>query len=489
MLAKTHNRCLNILWAGITSLLAFTAPNACAQDVLRPQTPGGPPFGMNGTPGKHGPALLPQDDDWTYLKQDKSTLRHIGLGKRGDLTVSFGAKAFIELESFRNENFGSNAGTNDFVDLRANLYAGVGYKDRFRIYSAVKYGNREGSDSFVSPVDDDLDLHIAFVEAAIGDVISDANKEDLLFRVGRMELHYGNGRMISMREGPALRNDFDGIVVRYRRNKTVIDTFAVYEVQNSPGQFDNSTITNEGLWGAYANHSLGGGLSLDSYYIGQRRVNATTNSGVADERRHSLGLRYSATPQDSGWSYDIEGTYQFGTASTHDKKLDISAISISGEVSYHFQGHAWSPVAIITFGYTSGDDNPLDERLTTFKVPQPSGLHFGDTNPLGPGNLAGFSAGIDFSPYDNLTVSPGLLAFWRANNSDGIYNPPGRLIRSAGGEGNFIGWEAGLGASYEINSEVTIGGEVAFFDTGAALITTPPDKTIFRFKTRIAYRF
>src|SRR6266542_2901134 len=85
------------------------------------------------------------------------------------------------------------------------------------------------------PIDEKkLDIEAAFVE--IG-----ASEGDrwVVLQAGRQELNYGSGRLVSVREGPNVRQSFDGAKLKIKFGAWRIDAFAARPDLDKPGFFDN----------------------------------------------------------------------------------------------------------------------------------------------------------------------------------------------------------------------------------------------------------
>ena len=479
-------------------------PTPLDPETLRPPTPGTPLWGIGGSPVRPGYALLPQDEDWSFLAAPSrrsdtyDPLRYVPLDADERWVLRLGAMAYAEYEYFDSPAW---TPTKDgYINTRLNLYAGLSIDDRFRVMGALKHGGRYEDTPPTSPAEaDDVDLHLAFAEVALGDLVGGDTK-DLLLRAGRMELHYGDGRLLSMRQGPNVRRDYDGFLARYRRGKLIADAFLVYDIEDGPDAFDNSRRDASQVWGVYASQGVRGGLNrngaVDAYYFGYDREAEPFVSGVFDETRHSVGIRYATHGRTEGrFNLDAEATYQWGDADSTlgpapaaAPSLDIEAWAVSGTVSYGLDG-SWNPVVALSAGYTSGDDDPLDGDLGTFRAVDPPGKYFGETNPLGPGNLTGATATVALTPLPKLSVTPGLYAFWRVEDADGIYTPGNTVLRGAQGGDNFLGWEANVIASYPLDDNWIVGGELAYFSVDDFLRANPPAEDITRFKIAIDYRF
>ena len=203
-----------------------------------------------------------------------------------------------------------------------------------------------------------------------------------------------------------------------------------------------------------------------------------------DETRHTIGARFwTGGPPTRGWNLDLEAAYQFGTAdgvltATGPAEADISAGFFAGVVSYGFGDLPWTPILGSRFGISSGDGDPTDDTLTTFRAPFPPGRYFGESNPLGPGNLAGIGPYLTLQPTERLSLTGRYQAFWRLAEEDGIYAPPQVPIRGAAGDDRFVGQEFSLIANYAFNDYVSLNVTGSLFDTGPFLSSNPPDENI-----------
>lgn len=465
-------------------------------DPLPPAAPGTPQPVLDPA-GRASPTTLAADTDHRFLLglprggDWPDRFKNIPLDPNGDVRLSLSALGYLEAEFFRDQNFGQIPGNDWFQNQRLNLYGDLSFGDRFRIFGALKHGGRNGARGFVPPVERDaLDLHQAFLELRFGDALG-LEVNDAFLRAGRQELHYGAGRMISIRQGPNLRQDFDGVMLRLRSEGIVADAFAVFDVSDRPGAFDNRTDASNGVWGLYATLPVAARHNLDLYYMGDRRTLSPFVQGSFAETRHSLGARWwLPRSPGGGWSGDIEATYQFGTGTqTGGGQADIAAWSVSGQASYGWPQALWSPVATMTLGLSSGDGSSRDGRLGTFRAPNPPGRYFGETTPFGPGNLAGGGVSLALSPIERLTIEPGVDLFWRVDTSDGIYTPGSTIVSPAGGTNHFVGWEAGLTTRYQINPNLALRAEAGYFFPGAYLTDNPPAENVARLMFGLDFSF
>jgi hypothetical protein len=69
----------------------------------------------------------------------------------------------------------------------------------------------------------------------------------------------------------------------------------------------------------YSWRPLSKGVSLDAYYLGLDRKEATSERGTAHEMRQTLGMRlwHPVAEKEPGWDFDYEGL--------HDSNLEAKA--------------------------------------------------------------------------------------------------------------------------------------------------------------------
>ncbi len=71
-------------------------------------------------------------------------------------------------------------------------------------------------------------------------------------RIGRQELSFGSSRFVSTREGPNVRQSFDGLRLSLRAGQWTVDGFATKPVETNRGLFDDSANYAQTFWGVYA---------------------------------------------------------------------------------------------------------------------------------------------------------------------------------------------------------------------------------------------
>ncbi len=408
-------------------------------------------------------ALLPQDEDWS-LAGEAAPLFKAQSWAQGAITTSLGLDARLHGEQFRNEALGAIPGVDAALFLRLTPWASVTFNHRARVYGALKHGSVVGRESSTpAAIDDPLDLHQGFVEIAVGDVLGQTRK-DLLVRVGRQELHYGAGRVLAIRAGRIMRDDYDGALLRYRQGRWITDAFGFHGVEDREDIFDNGTDDGVRLSGLYTS-GIVQGVNVDLYAISWQRDDILAPAGLVDESRHFLGARAHGTLAGH-WRFDIEATWLSGSIDW--TPVDISGYQVGGRVSRTLPDLPGRPQPTLEFLYTSGDEDPGDSRSETFLVPQASGLVYEDVNqPLGPGNLTWIKASAPLQIGPRLRLAPYVHAFWRVEEEDGLYtlfNTP--LLEAGTGQGDFVGLDVGATARLSLTDHLSAFGYAGHFEPG-----------------------
>ncbi len=431
--------------------------------------------------------LMRFDESYTYLKDSVRSqyerIKFIPFNQAGSTYVSFGGEARFEYANFHNEDWGSQQlGLNDFLlqryDIHADLHAGT----RIRFFAQLRSAREGGRKNGARPIDEDK-LNIQNLFADITPVFT--SKDQLTFRLGRQELDFGSGRLISVREGPNARLYFTGARVMLGSGNFKADGFVMMADTVNSGAFDNKLSKQANLWGLYNTLALAKSGNIDLYYIGIHRDHSVFADGEGKESRHTIGSRYWR--YGAGLLYNIETALQFGTFTSSR----IRAWTASADLGYMFENAKWRPTINIRNDYISGDGQLSDGRLNTFNPIYPKGGYFGFDPQIGPANL------IDVHPYANLvfsnklTVQGDVVFNWRYALNDGLYRPSGNFsVPGASSGKRYIGTAYLISAVYSFSKFFTMNTGLQYFHTGEFIndIINDPKDGLF-INTRINFKF
>ena len=411
-------------------------------------------------------------------------LKYIRLGAREGWYMSVGGDIRPYYERFRNEEWGGQPqDLNGFFLQRYMLHADVNFGSNVRVFSQLKSNHENGRKGGPRGSDEDkFDLHQAFA-----DIKWNASpRRSFILRAGRQELQYGSARLISVREGPNVRQSFDGVRVLTRVQDWQIDGFAVRPVQTNLGYFDDSPDHKRALWGVYAVRPTSFVLArnIDVYYLGFSRIGARFDQGEANERRHTLGTRLWANVQS--WDYNTEFIYQLGTFGPGQ----IRAWAAASETGYTFENVHWRPHLIMKAGMTSGDNNPADQDLQTFNPMFPTGNYFGQFASIGPLNHRNLHPTVELSMPRDVMVKLDWVFYWRHSTRDGMYGIPGNLLRTGQmSRARYIGHQPGIEVRWQMDRHTAFTLNYARFLTGRFLAETPPGRNTTYFALWMTYRF
>jgi hypothetical protein len=451
-------------------------PDGC---LLAPSDYGPPPY-----------SVFRDMEDYTYLRDPKKhddvfdPIKYIPLNSTGDIYLSFGGEIRERWEYYSQPPFGQGPkDTNGYYLQRYMLHADLHVGDTFRLFTQFKSDLENDRNGGPRPsIDEDkANIHQLYLDFNLPP-FDDGN---LTLRLGRQELAYGIGRLIDPREGPNVRQSFDGAKLILHLEKWEIDGFATRLAETNVDQFDNPDPYTK-FWGVYATRDLPflPGSGIDLYYLGSRRNFAPYNSGVGTETRHTLGSRFHG--KDGDFDYDVEGGYQFGTFGTGS----INAWFVAEEVGWTFSQAYGDPHLAMKVDASSGDNNPASASLQTFSVLYPRGNYFTEPTPLGAQNIINVHPEVDWRPTKYLTFTLTPNFYWRESTSDGLYNAGG-FPEAAGNYGNaaYVGEETNLVGQWQINRHLTFTASYDHFFAGDYANEIPGSKSFNYVATWLTFKF
>src|SRR5450631_260144 len=216
------------LWGVVALTMAVPLPSVFAGTGASPQPP---PYQLNRA-----------DEDYRYLDDPSrradlwDPLKYAPLNGLGSVYLSMGGEARERYEYFNHPNWGKDPQDNGYLLQRYFLHADLHLGEHARIFGQFQSSLEDGRKGGSRPTDRDVfDLHQAFLDLKL-DIPADGS---LTLRSGRQELAYGSQRIISVREGPNVRQSFDGFRLMYRVGDIRIDGFATRLAQTNRQVFDD----------------------------------------------------------------------------------------------------------------------------------------------------------------------------------------------------------------------------------------------------------
>jgi hypothetical protein len=435
-----------------------------------------------------GYSLNRADEDYGYLRTARRTelwdaIKFIPLNDAGSWYLSLGGEMRERYEYFNNPNWGKDPQDHGYFLQRYFLHGDLKMGSNLRFFSQLQSSLEDGRAGGPRPTDkDELDLHQAFLDVKLA-LPGDAA---LTLRSGRQEMPYGSQRVISVREGPNVRQSFDGFRIMYRTAEVKIDAFATRPVQTKRHVFDDGPDNSKALWGGYAvaPFPLLPEGNMDLYYLGLYRSKATFDQGAARETRHSVGTRLWRTvaPLD----YNFEAIYQWGSFGNGA----IRAWTVASDTGYTLTSYPLRPRLGLRADIASGDGDPSSQDLQTFNPLFPKGAYFSEAGLIGPANFIDLNPCLDFHLTNHLTLILDWDFFWRESTRDGLYNNAVTLVRSGKtGDARYIGSMSQAQLYWDIDRHLSFVGIYGRFFAGEFLKESGPGKDIDYLTTWLSYKF
>ena len=407
-------------------------------------------------------------ENWSALaapclpRQPLDNLKYLPLGEGGSY-LSLGAGLRERYEHIATPLFGAGSARPDgYLIQRANLHADLRLGPYVQVFGQLVDARAFQKHTLAPPDQDKLDVEQLFATVAVP-----TDNGAVKLRVGRQEMAFDLQRFIAARDGPNVRQSFDGVWADWEHGPWRLIGYATQPVQNrSVATFDdysNSHLRLDGLRAEY--QGLGPG-DISGYYSRYRRDEARFLDASGNERRDVYDLRYNGKRGAIDW--DIEGMLQRGQVGS--KRAQAWALgSIAG---YTFATQPWTPRVGLQFDMASGDRHASDGRLGTFNPLFANGYYFSLAGLTGYSNLIHLKPSLNFKPLKALSVTTSLGLQWRQTTGDAVYvqNMSG-VPRTAGQGSRWTGAYAQLRSDWSINPNVTASLEAVHFQAGDSLRT------------------
>lgn len=433
-----------------------------------------------------GYQVLRYNEEWSVLGTDDpnrpddlfNPLKHIKLNQSGSAWLSLGGQYRVRVEGWDSFNFGAPplaADQSTFVLNRLLYHADLHLGEHLR-------GFIEGKSALCTKRDliggcrtletDEFALQNGFIDVSLP-LTDDI---DLTLRGGRQELLFGKQRLVSPLDWANTRRTFDGFSAILKTKKWVATGFLTRPV-NIVKFKQNDQDEDRTFYGIYATRKVSrmkGGVDL--YWMGLNRTRAAFNGATGHENRQTLGGRLWGKIGRSGFDYDAESAYQFGTLGPGN----ISAYMAATELGYTFRETRGKPRFFVGYDYASGDREAGDTDVETFNQLFPLGhAFFGFIDTVARQNISSPNVGASWKPVDKLATKLKYLYFWRASADDALYNAGGAVVRPGlSGTSSNIGSEIDLTVSYKFDRHALLAGGYSRFFTEDFIRQSGPAKTI-----------
>ena len=405
-------------------------------------------------PATGGSPFRYDDDPTPFAAQDDfyGRLKYRALG--GDAYLSLGADLRERVEASDTTFLALQARATQTYDLhRLLVFADLQASRDVRVFVQVGNHDEIGRNPGPSPLDvDRLDLAQAFVDLShpLGD-------GGATLRLGRAEMSFDDGALIGLRDGPNVRQSWDGARLTYVAGPWHVDLFAVRPVAVDPGVFDDGRVAGQFLGGLHVTFAPSATAAVDGFYYHNVMPQAALLGLAGHERTDTVGLRIRGQNGAADWSLGAIG--QTGDADGRP----VRAFALHGDAG-------WSVVdrvhVDLRADVLSGGD-PAGHAVGTFNALYPNVSYSTEATIEAPANLIQVGTVARFDPVAALSLQYTLEGLWRYTSRDAFYAAPLHPLVLPDGSGDrFTGVEQQLRATYRLNRFVTLTAALVHFAVG-----------------------
>lgn len=347
--------------------------------------------------------------------------------------IKFGGQIRARQESTNILSYATPGGRHgqDQTLLRIRLWAEADAGHDIKGYLQLQDARLFGSEPNTTANTANVDLHQGYLD------ILNIFGQPVDARIGRMELQYGDQRLVGTLDWNNVGRAFDGARLRYRFEQAAVDAFAVNVKQTA------DVKRNQAFWGLYSSCKAVSRHEADLYVLGRDFGDGTQTAELGNKGNLSdrtLGARVKGTP--GAWDYTGEAAWQFGRKA--GQRARAWAAAATGGYTF---AHAYKPRLGVEYDYASGDSNPSDNAVQTFDPLFPTGhLYQGYQDIFYWRNGHDFKGTASIVPAAGWKVQADYHKFLLDHGFDAWYDKTGAVIARdmTGGSGRNVGDEIDL---------------------------------------------
>jgi len=290
---------------------------------------------------------------------------------------------------------------------------------------------------------------------------------------GRMELVYGEERLIGGFNWSNIAQSFDGIKIRHQKSMWTTDLFAVRKVITEYDQL-NQWNDEDTLLGLYTTGKVTSHHTLDLYYLFRDTGTAIAfgphvGSGTLSES--TIGFFFQGR-ELAGFDYGLESAYQFGNFGDQD----ISACALIIQIGYSLP-FRYTPRIGLEYAFGSGDDDPVDDTRNTFDNLFPTNHKFyGYMDRASLQNLKDLRLSFSLVPASKVKVQTDIHFLRLAETTDSLYSAARKPLRTSDDPSisDKVGTEFDLTAALPFGDHLSFLFGYSHFSAGDYLADTGP---------------
>jgi hypothetical protein len=349
---------------------------------------------------------------------------------------------------------------------RAIGYADLRWNRHLRAYAELNSSTISGRNGGPRPVQDINTLSFNQLFAELSWPV--APRAQLVLRLGKQLLQYGQGTLLDLRDANVRRSYLGAKAVAYLGN-TRVDGLAMWLVRNNPGLLDDERDRTQWLLGGWLSHAYQQRLvsRFDVFYLLVNRDQTLFNQGAGTEKRHTVGA--SVYYQRGPWNgiTVVEGQLGQFAGTT------IQAWKVAQMVAYAVPSPKLKPMLTLQGAIASGDHNPADGELNTFNPLYPRAIYYGFIDNVGSSNVLVVHPRADVNLAPRVRLLTSYYRFWRTSRADGVYGPAGVLLLPAADSGRLIGSMVDAVLAYSPTAALNLQATGVYFRRGTYLLRQP----------------
>jgi hypothetical protein len=389
-------------------------------------------------------------------------LKYIPLGPIDDgIYLSLGADLRERIET-------SNVALLGLKDRRSTLYdlhrllahADLHLGGAVRVFVQIGDENELGRSPGPVPTDvDRLDLAQAFV-----DLSHDLAAGQATLRVGRAEMSFDDGALVGLRDGPNVRQVWDGARLSWTRGPWRWDAFSVRPVAISPGVFDDHGLAGQELDGVHLTYAPAKAPAVDAFWYHNLNPSVALWGAAGPERTDTFGVRLRGAAGGFDGSAGLIG--QSGVAAGG---RSVRAWAGHADLGWRFAEVPGSPNLTWRTDVLSGGA-ATPGRTQTFNALYPNVAYSTEATIEAPANLIQTGLVLQATPVAPVTLQYTFEGLWRYSPRDAFYAAPlFPLVRPTAGNDRYTGLEQQLSASWRVDPRITLKAALARFTGGGVV--------------------
>jgi Alginate export len=359
--------------------------------------------------------------------------------------------------------------------------------NRFRLTAAMRFSNWAqatvqaqdarvvGYDAALVPksIANPFDLRLAYVQ------FGKKAARGLVATIGRQELIYGDGRLMSSPDWGNVGRTYDGIRLVAFAPGVRVDVFGAGPVDVTPAAFSEVKY-GERVAGAWTTFDRVRPLAYVEVYALAKHNNAAVGETLSrgDQTVYTTGARLGG-PVGRRLMWEADNAVQRG----HSAGDAISAWASHEGLTWALGAAPWKPTLGVEYNFASGDSDPHDGTKGTFDQLYAS-THgkWGLADQVAWKNMHHAAVRLELRPSRKLRVNSALNKLALATVNDAWYGVLGsKVVTNRKATSRDLGWEPDVFAAYSVSRDVTVGAGVAVLlgggfvrqSTGVDRIWTP----------------